>query len=197
MRPILSITFLQGFRISKKFGHLTLGSGGKKTFKRTEQMQKKICKNFFCSGDFLPFMSKSFQIWDHFITITFPQWFRKSKMFGHWTMGSGGKKTVKQSKKHRYQKKSCSVRQNSCQNKLWTPSPWVYRERDRGFWEGVGGAPSVGKTTLEVGQGGSGGRKGRRKNWKLARQRRMKCFHWNSIINPIHASSLESRTYIF
>ena len=33
-RPLLSITFPQGFRISKKFGHPTLGSGAKKTFKR-------------------------------------------------------------------------------------------------------------------------------------------------------------------
>ena len=34
LRPLLSITFPQGFRISKIFGHPTSGSGGKKTFKR-------------------------------------------------------------------------------------------------------------------------------------------------------------------
>ena len=34
LRPLLSITFPQGFRRSKNFGHPTLGSGGKKTFKR-------------------------------------------------------------------------------------------------------------------------------------------------------------------
>ena len=34
LRPLLSITFPQGFQISKNIGHLTLGSGGKKTFKR-------------------------------------------------------------------------------------------------------------------------------------------------------------------
>ena len=33
-RQLLSITFPQVFRISKIFGHPTLGSGGKKTFKR-------------------------------------------------------------------------------------------------------------------------------------------------------------------
>ena len=33
-KPLLSITFPQGFRISKNIGHLTSGSGGKKTFKR-------------------------------------------------------------------------------------------------------------------------------------------------------------------
>ena len=31
--------------------------------------------------------------------ITFPQGFQISKMFGHWTWESGGKKTVKQSEK--------------------------------------------------------------------------------------------------
>ena len=34
MRPLLSITFPQGFRISKNIGHPTSGSGGKKTVKR-------------------------------------------------------------------------------------------------------------------------------------------------------------------
>ena len=34
LKPLLSIIFPQGFRISKNVGHLTLGSGGKKTFKR-------------------------------------------------------------------------------------------------------------------------------------------------------------------
>ena len=34
LRPLLSITFPQGFQKSKKFGHWTSGSGGKKTFKR-------------------------------------------------------------------------------------------------------------------------------------------------------------------
>ena len=34
MRPLISITFHQGFRISKNIGHPTSGSGGKKTVKR-------------------------------------------------------------------------------------------------------------------------------------------------------------------
>ena len=34
MRPLLSTTFPQGFRISKNIGHPTSVSGGKKTFKR-------------------------------------------------------------------------------------------------------------------------------------------------------------------
>ena len=34
MRPLLYITFPQGFRISKNIGHPTSGSGGKNTVKR-------------------------------------------------------------------------------------------------------------------------------------------------------------------
>ena len=44
MRPLLSITFPQGFQISKNIGHPTLGSGGKKTVKRylkSEQTDKQ------------------------------------------------------------------------------------------------------------------------------------------------------------
>ena len=40
LRPLISITFPQGFRKSKLFGHGTLGSGGKKTFKQNKQMKK-------------------------------------------------------------------------------------------------------------------------------------------------------------
>ena len=40
LRPLLSITFPQEFQKSKKFGHLTSGSWGKKTFKWSEQMKK-------------------------------------------------------------------------------------------------------------------------------------------------------------
>ena len=44
MRPLLSITFPQGFRISKNIGHPTSGRGGKKTVKRylkSEQTDKQ------------------------------------------------------------------------------------------------------------------------------------------------------------
>ena len=48
LRPLLSITFPQGFQKSKKFGHCTFGSGGKNTFKRRKQMRKrKLLKTFF------------------------------------------------------------------------------------------------------------------------------------------------------
>ena len=41
LRPLLFITFPQEFWKSKKFGHWTMGNGGKKMFKRSEQMKKK------------------------------------------------------------------------------------------------------------------------------------------------------------
>ena len=66
--------------ISKKFGHWTSGSGGKKTLKRSEQMK------------FNKFSNRA-----PFLSITFPQGLRKSKKFGHWTSGSEGKKTFKRS----------------------------------------------------------------------------------------------------
>ena len=37
LRPLVSITFPQEFQISIKFGHWTLGSGCKKTFKQSEK----------------------------------------------------------------------------------------------------------------------------------------------------------------
>ena len=37
LSPLLSITFPQGFPGSKIFGHWTSGSGGKKTFKRSDK----------------------------------------------------------------------------------------------------------------------------------------------------------------
>ena len=65
VRPLLSITFPQGFRISKNIGHPTLGGGGKKTVKK-EQKPKKTKKseekNFFLRGDFRKFTNKNVHI---------------------------------------------------------------------------------------------------------------------------------------
>ena len=38
LRPLFSITFPQGFRIFKKFGHCSLQSRGKTTVKRSEKV---------------------------------------------------------------------------------------------------------------------------------------------------------------
>ena len=73
LRPLLSITFLQGFwKSEKKNGHLTLWGGGQKTSKRSEQMTQSV-KRFFGRGDFTPFLSKNVKIWDHFIPLLFPK----------------------------------------------------------------------------------------------------------------------------
>ena len=53
LRPLLSISFPQGFRQSKKFGHWTLGSGVQKRFEWSEQRKKK-------SGIFLFLLPRQF-----------------------------------------------------------------------------------------------------------------------------------------
>ena len=73
LRPLLSITFSQGFQKSKRFGHWILESGAKKTFKLSEQIKKIRKKNLFCRCNFTLFLSKSFQIWDHFFQLLFPK----------------------------------------------------------------------------------------------------------------------------
>ena len=53
LRPLPSINFPQGFRKSKKFGRWTSGHGGKRAFKRNEQMKKKISKKTFFAAAIL------------------------------------------------------------------------------------------------------------------------------------------------
>ena len=71
--------------------------------RKIRQRKKKILH-----GDFTPFISKSFQIWDHFCPlshyITFSKVFWKSKKFGNLTFGSGGKKPFKQCEQRRRKK---------------------------------------------------------------------------------------------
>ena len=91
LRPLLSITFPQGFGKYKKFGDWTLGSGGIKTVKRSgkHQYQKNPAQygkiipktNIFLRGDFTPLLVK-FQIWHHIFSLLFPQGYRISKNIG-------------------------------------------------------------------------------------------------------------------
>ena len=55
----LPIPIPQWFQIFEKFRHLTLRNGGKKTFKRSEQLKKSI-KNCFAVAILHPF-----KIWEH------------------------------------------------------------------------------------------------------------------------------------
>ena len=108
LRPLFSITFPQGFEISKYFGHWTLGSVGIRTVKRSEQMRrKKICKKLFLTLQFYTIFEQKSSNLRPFLSITFCQGFRISKKLGHWTSGSWSKNTVKLSErtdKHTKQK---------------------------------------------------------------------------------------------
>ena len=95
------LLYLQGFRKSKRFGHWALGSKGKKTLKRSEQI-KKTHKQIF-QWRFYTLYEQKFVKSGNLLSNTFLQGFQKSKKFGRWTLGSRGKKTIKQSEKHRYQ----------------------------------------------------------------------------------------------
>ena len=98
------IIFPQGFQKSKSLDIGLWEAGGKdiKTEWTNEKNLKK--KIFFFCGDFTPFMSKSFQIWDHLFQLTFPKDSKNLKKFGHCTSERGGKKTVNRSEKHQYKK---------------------------------------------------------------------------------------------
>ena len=52
LRPLLAITFPQGFRISKNIGHPTSGSGSKKTIKRYLKSEKRERKKLFFARRF-------------------------------------------------------------------------------------------------------------------------------------------------
>ena len=84
-KPLLSVAFPQRFGKSKKFGHWTLGRGGKKTFKRSEQM-KKIREKNFAAAILHPLWAKVLKS----ETPSFHYFLLKSNIFGHWTFGSGG-----------------------------------------------------------------------------------------------------------
>ena len=107
LRPLLSITFPQGFRISKNIGHTTSGIGGTKTVKKTKNRRrpKKVKKKtFFCAAILDHFKQKCSYL-RPLLSITFPQGFRISKNIGHPTSRSGGTKTVKKTKNRRRPKK--------------------------------------------------------------------------------------------
>ena len=95
VRPLLSITFPQGFRISKNIGHPTLGKGGKKTLKRYLKSEENEEKILFFARRFQTIFKQKCSYLRPLLSITFLQGFRISKNIGHPTSGSGGKKNVK------------------------------------------------------------------------------------------------------
>ena len=102
LTPLLSITFSQGFRKSKKLGHWTSGSGGKKTVRCSEKhwFQKIMLSkenspknNSFCATILHPLLVKNSNV-TTLLFMAFPQGFRLSKTFVHPTLGSGGKRRL-------------------------------------------------------------------------------------------------------
>ena len=89
--------YTQGFWISKKFGNWTSGSGCKKCLNRVNK-KKSITKKI-CPRDFTPLYELKFSNLRPLLSITFPQGFRISKKFGHWTLENGGKMTFKRNEK--------------------------------------------------------------------------------------------------
>ena len=98
LRTLLSFTFQKGFQKSKKLGHWTLGRWAKRCLKGVNKWEKKSVNKcfffvFFLSRWFYTLYEQKFSNLIPFLSITFPQGFQKSRNFGHWTTGSGGKKT--------------------------------------------------------------------------------------------------------
>ena len=71
-----------------KFGHWTLGSGGKKTFKMSEQMKISV-RNYFLPLQLKTLYEQKVSNLTPNLSSTFLQGFQKSKKFGHWTSGHG------------------------------------------------------------------------------------------------------------
>ena len=123
LRPLLFITFPQGFRISKNIRHPTSGSEGKKTVKRYLKSKKSERKKLFLRGDFRQYFIQKCSHLRPFLSITFLQGFRISKNIGHPISGSGGKRTVKRylKSKKKVMKKTffCAVILDSFQTKMF------------------------------------------------------------------------------
>ena len=75
---------------------------------------KKSVKNFFLRGNFKPFMSKSFIIWDNFFVLLFPKdsAYLKSLDIGLWEKGAKRRLMFKRSEQIKSKSlKTCSPRQ--------------------------------------------------------------------------------------
>ena len=79
---------------------------------------KKYFKIFFRRGNFTPFMSKIFQILDHFFPLLFPKGSKNQKSLDIRLWEVGAKRPLN-GVRNNDTKKSCSVRQNLPKNKLF------------------------------------------------------------------------------
>ena len=115
LKPLLSITFPQGCRISKNVVHPTLGKGDKKRLKWYVKIKpiKKIPKKILSPQYFRPFLSKNVQIWDHFFPLLFPKDSESLKIIDIRLLKVGAKRRwngtlkVNKLKKNMWKKKKC------------------------------------------------------------------------------------------
>ena len=68
-------------------------------FKQSKQMKKKNLLKLCSAQLFYTLYEQKVSNLRPLLSNTFPQGFWKFKKIGHWTLGSGGKKTVKRSEK--------------------------------------------------------------------------------------------------
>ena len=96
LRPILSITFPQGFWKSKNLDIGLLEVGAKRCKKEWTNKEKKSVKKTFSPRRFYILYKQEFLNLRSLLSITFPPRITNLSKFGHPISGSGGKKTVKQ-----------------------------------------------------------------------------------------------------
>ena len=94
LRPLLFIFFPKGFQNLKSLDIRLWEVGPKKTFIWSEQI-KKIVKKKKIHGNFTPFMSKTFQIWNHLFSLLFPKDSENLKSLGVGLWEVGAKRLLK------------------------------------------------------------------------------------------------------
>ena len=81
---------------SKNLKSLDIGLwkvGAQRRLNRVNKCKKSVKKKLFLPRRFYTIFEQKCSTWRPLLSITFPQGFQISSNFGHWTSGSGGKKT--------------------------------------------------------------------------------------------------------
>ena len=127
LRPLLFITFPQGFRKSKKLDIGLWEVGAKRPLngvRNTDTKKNLISKAkfaqkqiFLLRGNFTPYIG-SFPIWDHFFPLLFPKNSKSLKDLDTWLQEGGGKKMFKL-----YLKSEQTHRQTHTHTHIWTNQP--------------------------------------------------------------------------
>ena len=150
LRPLLSIIFPQGFRISKNIGHPTLESGGKKTVKRYLKSEKKWRKKLFLGGNIRQFSNQNVHIWDHFFPLLFPKDSESLKILYIRLREVGAKRPLKKTEKSEEKNFFCAAILDNFQTKMLISETTFFITFPQGFWI----SKNIGHLTS-----GSGGKK--------------------------------------